>query len=198
MPPIELRKMLLEDLLSQIGRAQPLISGSTASLIAGALGVAMVRMALAVSNKHSANNDLAVEALDSLSARLSETAEHDRAASIALIETLRGPSDRSARRRAIADATREPLAAAHLLVELLEHAVQVEHGIVPSVASDFYGGVELLSGAFAAVMMAVDTNLKQDEANELIDRTRQNRLILWERHDAAMVVLRSNAQALGL
>lgn len=198
MAPIKLQKMPLDVMLSQIGRAQPLISGSSASLIAGALGVAMIRMALSVSGKHSAENDLAIEKLDSLAARLSEATEQDRGAALDLIETLRDHTDPSARHRAIADATRAPLAAAHLLVELLEHAAEAEQGILPSVASDFFGGIEMVSGAFAGVMMAVDANLKQDEADELIDRTRQNRSTLWSRHDAAMAASTSHAQAQGL
>jgi predicted NUDIX family NTP pyrophosphohydrolase len=55
---MKLIDMRLGDFLSQIGQSKPSISGSTASLIAGRLGGAMIRMALAVSSKHGTNNDL--------------------------------------------------------------------------------------------------------------------------------------------
>jgi len=187
----------LGDLLSQIGQSKPLISGSTASLIAGRLGVAMVRMALAVSSKHRADNDLVIERLDLISARLLDAAEQDRAAALSLIEALRVGSASVDRRRAITDATLEPLTAAHLLVELLEHSVDSERGVEPSVASDFFGGVELISGSFSGVMMAVESNLKQDAAADLRSRTLQNRVELWARHNAAMAALRLRGRTAG-
>lgn len=105
-------------------------------------------MALSVSGKHGGENDLAIERLDSLAARLSDATEQDRGAALDLIETLRDHKDQSDRRRAITDATRAPLAAAHLLVELLEHSADAEDGILPSVASDFFAAVELVSVCF--------------------------------------------------
>lgn len=61
---MKLLDVRLGDLLSQIGQSKPSISGSTASLIAGRLGIAMIRMALAVSSKHG--NGLVIERLDSI------------------------------------------------------------------------------------------------------------------------------------
>ncbi len=95
-------------------------------------------------------------------------------------------------------ATLEPLAAAHVLIELLEHAVDAVSGVEPSVASDFFGGVELIGTSFAGAMMAVESNPKQDAAEDLSSRTLQNRVSLRARHDAAMATLRSRRGAAGL
>ncbi|MBW9089688.1 cyclodeaminase/cyclohydrolase family protein [Rhizobium wenxiniae] len=187
-----LRKMPLEELLALTGRAEPLIGGSTASLLAARFGIAMIRMALAVSGKHGADNGLHIEQLDSLTARLDDATEHDRAAAQALIKNFRDNADPSVRRGALTEATREPLSAAHVLVETLETVVAAEPGVRQSVASDLFGGGELIKGAFAAVMMAIENNLRQDEVVDLEVRTQQNRSDLWRRHDVAIAALRSS------
>lgn len=188
---MRLQEVHFEELLSRIGTAEPTVSGSSASLIAGRIGVAMARMALAVSRKHGVDNEMAIEKLDSISARLVDAGERDRAASLALIKALRDGTDGSVHRRALTDATREPLAAAYLLVELLEHLDEAEPGIRKPVGSDFFGGIELISGAFAAVMMAVEANLQHEAAGDLEDRTRRNRLELYRRRDVTIEALRS-------
>lgn len=53
------------------------------------------------------------------------------------------------------DATRQPLAAAHWLIELLELLADAPNRIIKAVVSDFHGGIELISAAFKAVMLAV-------------------------------------------
>jgi formiminotetrahydrofolate cyclodeaminase len=193
-----LQKMPLEDLLSQVGRAEPLIGGSSASLLAAKFGVAMVKMAFAVSSKHGADNDLAIQRLDLLSARLNDATEQDCAAALALIETFKNDADQALRRCTIIDATRAPLLAAHLLVELLQTIVAAEPVIKQAVASDLFGGVELINGAFAAVMMAIENNLSQEEVRDLNVRTHQKRSDLRSRHDIAAASLRSSLQARGI
>lgn len=120
-----------------------------------------------------------------------DAVEQDRAASLALIKALRDGTDASVHLRALTVATREPLAAAHLLVELLEHLDEAEPGIRKPVASDFLGGIELIGGAFAGVMMAVEANLQHEAAGDLDDRTRQNRVELYRRHNVTIEALRS-------
>ena len=190
-----LQETALEELLSLVGRVEPSIGGSSASLLAARFGIAMVRMAFAVTRKHGSDNDLLIEQLDSLAARLNDATEHDRAAAQALIKTFRENADGSVRRSALFGATREPLSAAHILVELLETVVMAEPGIRQSVASDLFGGVELIKGAFAAVMMAIEHNLREDEVKDLNARTQQDRSDLWRRHDVAIAALRSSLQA---
>jgi formiminotetrahydrofolate cyclodeaminase len=190
-----LQETPLEGLLSLVGRAEPPIRGSSASLLAARYGIAMVRMAFAVTRKHGSDDDVLIEQLDSLAARLNDATEHDRAAAQTLIQTFRENADGSIRRSALIEATREPLSAAHILVQLLETAVMAEPSVRQSVASDLFGGVELIKGAFAAVMMAIENNLGEDEVEDLDVRTQQNRSDLWRLHDVAIAALRSSLQA---
>lgn len=190
-----LQETPLEELLSLVGQAEPSISGSSASLLAARFGIAMVRMAFAVTRKHGSDDDLLIEQLDSLAARLNDATEHDRVAAQTLIQTFRENADGSIRRNALIEATREPLSAARILVELLESAVMAEPSVRQSVASDLFGGVELIKGAFAAVMMAIENNLGEDEVEDLDVRTRQDRSDLWRRHNVAIAALRSSLQA---
>lgn len=181
----------LETLMSGIGRVNPSISGSTAALIVAQIASAMARMALLVSNKHGSDNGLAVERLDSIVSRIKEAAERDREASSLLIDVLQRTRDGKERRRILRDATQEPLSGAHMIIELLELLSDVKQRIHPSVDSDFFGGIELLSGAFAAVIMAVDSNIAQDESGNLLDRTIHGRSSIRRRHDTALETLRS-------
>lgn len=61
---MRLQEVHFEELLSRIGTAEPTISGSSASLIAARIGVAMARMAFAVSAKHGVANEMAIEKLE--------------------------------------------------------------------------------------------------------------------------------------
>ncbi|WP_037088372.1 cyclodeaminase/cyclohydrolase family protein, partial [Neorhizobium vignae] len=140
---MDLQELDLETMLAEIGRASPSISGSTAALVAAQLGTAMVRMALAVSHKHGSDTDLLIERLDSILSEIKDATEKDRAASSALIDAYRQESNEGARRSALVDATREPLAAAHRLIELLELLTDAPGRVIKAVASDFYGGIEL-------------------------------------------------------
>jgi len=186
---VTLQELDLETMLAQIGQAPPTISGSTAALVAAQLGTVMVRMALAVSHKHGSDTDLLIEWLDSILSKIKQATENDRVASTALIETYRENAEPSARSLALTNATREPLACAHLLIELLEALEDAPGNIANSVASDFHGGVELISAALKAVMMAVENNLLRDGAEELRARTSYNRSTLLIRLDAAVTRL---------
>lgn len=191
---IALQKMSLETILSQIGRVKLSISGSTTALIAAQLGAAMARMALSVSMEHGQNNDFAIERLDAAVVRIGEAAERDRAASSKLIDIHRQKPDANSRRSILRDATQEPLSAANLIVDVLEDLEEAEHGLQQSVASDFFGGIELLSGAFFSVIMAVEANLKRKDGDMLTERTRQTRSRLRARHDLVMRELRSRCE----
>lgn len=189
-----LQEMVLETMLSRIGRAEPSISGSTAALVAAQLGAAMARMALSVSGKHGADCDPAIERLDGVVTRIREAAERDRTAAQALLNTFRRGTRTDVRSNARNDATREPLLAAGLLVDLLEGLNDAGPDVRRSVASDFFGGIELIAAAFAAVTMAAESNIRQDESGELADRTAQTRSNLHLRHDAVMAAIRSKQE----
>ncbi|CDZ61951.1 cyclodeaminase/cyclohydrolase family protein [Neorhizobium galegae] len=184
----------LKTMLTEIGRAGPSISGSTAALVAAQLGTAMVRMALAVSHNHGSDTDLLIERLDSVLSEIKNATEKDRAASSALLDAYRQDSNEKARRSALVDATREPLAAAHWLIELLELLADAPDRITKAVASDFYGGIELISAAFKAVMLAVASNLQGDDAEQLPVRTSYNRPNLFARFELARKSLRPDGE----
>jgi hypothetical protein len=108
----------------------------------------MAKMGLLVSSNHGFDNEEVIEQLDSVVADIEDATERDRAASTALINAYRRPSDKRELQKARVDATREPLAAAHLLIELLALLQKNSGSVAPSVASDFYGGAELIRAAF--------------------------------------------------
>ena len=192
---MNLQELDLETMLAEIGRASPSISGSTAALVAAQLGTAMVRMALSVSHKHGSDTDMVIERLDSILSQIKGAAQRDRAASTVLIEAYRQKAEPSARSLALTNATREPLAAAHLLIELLEVLKDTSSKVANTVASDFGGGIELINAAFNAVMMAVESNLHQEGAEELRARTSYNRSNLLTRRDVAMKSVRSEGSS---
>lgn len=191
---MDLQNLDLETMLSYIGRASPSISGSTAALVASQLGIAMVRMAFEVSQKRGSETELVTERLDSLLAQIKKAADDDWAASKALIERYRQNSDTAAKASALVDATRAPLAAAHLLVELLELLDDASAKVASNVASDFGGGVELINAAFAAVMMAVENNLRDDACEPIRARTESNRSSLFARSEQAIRHLRRDRE----
>jgi formiminotetrahydrofolate cyclodeaminase len=172
----------INEILSEIGRVSPHISGSTAALIAAQLGLAMARMAFLVSARHGANVDLEVALLDSLAQDIKAATDRDQQASSALIESSATGADEDSKISARIDATHEPLAAAHLLIETLEFLRENSDKIRPAVASDHGGAIQLIGAAFAAVMMAVDTNLESDGMTIMRERTEQDRARLHAAH----------------
>lgn len=195
---MRLQDSTLEELLADIGRTSPRISGSTAALVAAQLGAAMAKMGLLVSSNHGFDNELAVEQLDSIIADIKEATERDRAASTALIDAYRRPAEEQEFEKACGGATREPLAAAHLLIEALVLLGENSGRVDPSVASDFQGGTELIGAAFETVMMAVETNLKDEQMIDFRNRTRSDRANLRARYQILREYLRQSVVTLGL
>lgn len=189
---MDLQDIDLKTMLAQIGRASPSISGSTAALVAGQLGIAMARMAFEVSHKRGSDTELVTERLDFLLAQIKKATEDDRVASMALIDAYHQNSSAADRKSVLIDATRAPLAAAHLLVELLELLDGDASKVASDVASDFDGGVELISAAFAAVMMAVESNLRDDDAQLIRARIQSSLSSLSVRAKRAVQRLRQD------
>jgi hypothetical protein len=94
-------------------------------------------------------------------------------------------------------ATREPLAAAHLLIEELGLLRENSERVAPSVASDFHGGTELI-GAAETVMMATETNLKDEQMIALRNRTNSDRANLRVRYQSLREYLRKSVISLRL
>lgn len=172
----------LDEILSEIGQVSPLVSGSTAALIAAQLGLAMARMAFLVSARHGADTQVQVTLLASLAHDIKTAAGRDQQASSAMIESSKDGVDEASKIQARIDATREPLVAAHLLIEALELLRENSHRIRFAVASDYGGALHLIGAAFAAVMMAVEANLEADSMTTMRERTKQDRARLRAAH----------------
>jgi formiminotetrahydrofolate cyclodeaminase len=194
---MRLQDSTLEELLADIGRTSPRISGSTAALVAAQLGAAMAKMGLLVSSNHGFDNEVAIEQLDSIIADIKEATERDRAASTALIDAYRRLANERELEKACVGATCEPLAAAHLLIEVLGLLRENCERVDPSVASDFHGGTELIGAAFETVMMAIETNLKDEQMLDLRNRTSSDRANLRARYQILREYLRQSVISQG-
>jgi formiminotetrahydrofolate cyclodeaminase len=95
-------------------------------------------------------------------------------------------------------ATREPLAAAYLLIQVLGFLRENSEHVDPSVASDFHGATELIGAAFKTVMMAIETNLQGDQMIGLRNRTSSDRANLRARYQILREHLRQSVLSLGL
>ncbi len=192
-----LSTMPFEEILANIGRAGPRVSGSTAALLAAQLGIAMAKMAFAVSAKHnhrsgqnataanSIEEAVSVILLDAIADDIATMTERDRLAAAAFIDASLPDEDGQAIPLLIA-ATREPLAAAHFLVELIEWLQCNAINIDAEVASDYRGGAEIIAAAFNAVMMTVELNLAADGMEGFCAQTEMERRRLSARKAAAM------------
>jgi formiminotetrahydrofolate cyclodeaminase len=172
----------INEILSEIGQVSPRVSGSTAALIAAQLGLAMARMAFLVSARHGADTQLEVTLLASLAHDIKKAADRDQRASSAMIQSSKSGVGEASDMQARIEATREPLAAAHLLIEALELLHGNSHRISFAVASDYGGALKLIGAAFAAVMMAVEANLEADSMTVMRERTKQDRARLRATH----------------
>jgi formiminotetrahydrofolate cyclodeaminase len=153
----------------------------------------MSKMALLVSAKRHPENDLIVTGLDSIAMDIAAVIGKDQASVKTLIETLNSDAGRDDKRSALIDATRQPLAACHLLVEAMEVLERACGEIDQSVTSDCFGGVEVISASFRAVMMAINENLKADLLADMKSRTAVGRAELQARFQRAVVSLGSSS-----
>jgi formiminotetrahydrofolate cyclodeaminase len=187
MKPIE---RTLDDILGSIGKRSPDIPGSTASILAGLMGLSMAKMSVLVSS-HPTNDPClyaAVEKIDRLSGDLLQAAEQDRTNFLNYMEVLRDrcavESEQayvSALREAESRATVQPLDAARLIVEALEHLNELSSSVDHSVASDLHAGAAILNASFAGIIMAVKINLEPDRMVDLHQHTAETRAELAAR-----------------
>ena len=179
-----------KDIVASIGRRAPDIPGSTASILAALLGLAMGKMAIAVSDDGGNRFSDARRRLDELSEQLTVSADRDRRHFRRYLDVLsEEPSDHEAAddsglHEAQAQATEEPLAAAHLIVKGLELFRDVAGSIDRKVASDLHSGASVLSAAFCGAMMAAEINLRHQVA--MRRRTFGERADLYRRRGAAL------------
>lgn len=185
MTRIERSRLLLirnsiEEIMTATGKTSPSIGGSTAAALSALIAVSVAKMALLISAEKQNQPDLEAAAarLDSISMRLQDAAEADKDALQRCLAAAKAGQETTQARR---DATTAPLASAHLVLEALEllerHLPDISHLVL----SDYYSGWVMLDGAFSAILMAVEANLKSDEILELRSRTSGDRARLNKR-----------------
>lgn len=149
----------------------PTPGGGAAAMVTGAMGVALVLMALRVSAKRPESTSALTPLIASgerLLDQLSDYADADIAVFDAYMAALKLPrdsdADKQARREALAQAriaaTEVPLNAAQATLEALDLAHQAVHAAHEGIVSDVAAGAAVLHGALTAVLCSVDINLK--------------------------------------
>lgn len=157
--------------------------GGSAACVTGALGLALVLMALRITARKSPSETLRslIERGGALMDGASAGADADVAAFAQYMSALRLPRrtdvEQEARARALSDAAREatrvPLAAADVMIAGLELALEALPNVAHNVASDVLAGADLLRGAVAAVMRSVDINLASITESAEVESLRQ-------------------------
>ena len=166
-----LAKLVFEDLAERTASDAPTPGGGSIACLAGALGVALVQMALEVTRKSASTPELDAEVrtLAELRAELARLADRDVAAFEGYMAALGLPKasdDEKATRkaalgRAALAAADVPLRAAESLASALTRAENAARLTKRSVLSDVLAGADLLRGATAAALRNVDINLPQ-------------------------------------
>ena len=168
--PGSLWELSARELLARTASADPTPGGGSVAAISGALGLALVQMALAVSLKGKGDQgDLTAlhRGAGELLARLLPHPDADVAAFRGYMDALALPKadegQRATRRSAVQvaarSATEAPLSAARDLLaglELAQRAAVLAHR---NVVSDVGAGAALLAGALHAELLTVDINL---------------------------------------
>jgi formiminotetrahydrofolate cyclodeaminase len=188
-------------ILASIGRRDPDIPGSTASVLSALLGLAMGRMAIIITGDEKNDLAKACRSLDEISKQLSATADRDRHYFRQYIDALheRQAGDEAGGdhlKEAKIEATQEPLAAAQLIVESLELFRDIAGSIDRKVVSDLHSGANILSAAFSGTMMAAEINLHRQA--EMRRSTAADRADLYDRRAAALAQLETMGNDAGM
>ncbi len=154
----------VEQLLGAAGSTDPTPGSGSASAVAGALGISLVRKALAISG----GAEPLVDRADALLERAARAADADVVAFGALIDARGMPEDDDAQRAArdaaiepaLVAATEAPLGLLDALVDALRLAVDARPLAQDEVVSDVRAGSDLVRGAARAALRAVDLDLE--------------------------------------
>lgn len=158
----------IDTIARMMGHPSPEIGGSAAAMLAGLLGLSMLRLALTVSaaKEQGRGVEAGMADTDRIHAGLADCVERDRRAFQSFLRCVReeGRSpDADAARHAAVLATLDPLlSAAGLLTEALDLSEHLSGEAARAVRSDLFGGAALLDAAFAGVSLAVQINLRPD------------------------------------
>lgn len=196
----------VSDVLAATGRQSPELGGGAASVLAGLIGLALVRMAIATTDG-KANEDLSekLKHVDGLNRRLEDVARSDVAAFRDYVSALRLPHetqrDDQQRDEALNDsghrAAEIPLLAAGLIADGLQSAADAAGLVRAEVASDIYAGAAILNGAFIGAIATLDINLKPRRIAGEKERLEQDRQVVMERRAQAMRTLGEQARRQG-
>lgn len=177
----------IDELLGRTASAEPTPGGGSVAAIAGALGVGLMQMAIAVTGDPSLDDHAA--RLAALRDAVVPAADGDVADFTALMAAYRLPraddAAKPARATAIEQAsiaaTERPLGLVGTLADAAALSRELEHLVKPGVASDVLAGRDLVLGAARAGIRTADINIAQLDrlgapaAAEL--RARRNALI---------------------
>lgn len=174
-----------KELVAMTAKTPPELGGSTAALLSSLLGIAMSKMALLTSIKKHFDNDLIVARLDAIAMDIASALERDQKSVKQLINSLKDDATPEVKRSALIEATHQPLAASHLLIDAMEVLVSSRGKVDQSVTSDYYGGATVIAASFRAVVMATNANLEATSLAEIKQRTSKARSELQARFERA-------------
>ncbi|AXV18327.1 hypothetical protein CYG48_21570 (plasmid) [Neorhizobium sp. SOG26] len=192
-----LTDMSIAEINDAVGCKAPRLGGSTASLACALIGLGMAEMAVVISaarDKQDSALSHAEQEIGHLTQRLADAAEQDRIQFQRYMSILRQKSEEDHKpdkplEDAGADATRQPLEAADVLMDCLELLAGVAGHIHHVVASDLFSGAGIVKAAFAGTMMAADVNLAEDRLSDLKQKTEAQRRDLDQRCRSAYAKL---------
>ena len=155
-----------DELLARTASADPTPGGGSIAAISGAFGLALVQMALAVTDDPELADHQ--RRADDLRAAVVPAVDGDVDDFAALMAAYRLPrtddAERAARLEAVEKAgiaaTKRPLDLVSRFVEALTLATEVEPLVKRSIVSDVRAGRDLLVGASRAAVRTADTNLE--------------------------------------
>lgn len=157
----------VEELLSRTASADPTPGGGSVAAIAGAFGVGLMQMALAVTGDPALNEQEA--RLTAFRDAVVPAADGDVADFTELMAAYRLPrgddAERAERQSAIEQAsiaaTERPLQLVQTLAAAAAFSRELEHLVKPGVASDVLAGRDLVLGAARAGIRTADINIAQ-------------------------------------
>lgn len=183
-----------DELLSRTASADPTPGGGSVAAVAGALGVGLMQMAVAVTDDPALDPYRSgLAALQEVIVPAADADADDFAAVFAAYRLPRGDeAERAARTREIerasVAATEGPLALAETLVEAVAQSRKLESRVKASIVSDVLAGRDVVLGAARAAVRTADINIHQ------LDRLRSPAAAaLHARRDAVAAALEQSS-----
>ncbi|MET4100395.1 formiminotetrahydrofolate cyclodeaminase [Agrococcus sp. UYP10] len=145
-----------DELLRRTASSEPTPGNGSIAAVAGAFGIALVLMALTITEDAPASLR---ERGEAILERVTPAADADVAAFGAVIDASGGGGDDAALESATVAATERPLELLAALVDALALAAEAEPVVKHALVSDVLSGGDLIAGAARAAIRAADLNL---------------------------------------